>query len=153
MCHGYRHDDRGVDLAAGSEEPDRRDVRASDAERDRVVESLRAHAQAGRLTAEDLEERVGAALAATTRADLDALERDLPAEAPRRAVAGPRPRARRTGRGHPMGFIPIALLLVAIWALTGAGYFWPVWPLLWFAFAAIMRGGHIRVTGNTRRTW
>jgi hypothetical protein len=22
------------------------------------------------------------------------------------------------------------VLLVAIWALTGAGYFWPVWPIL-----------------------
>ena len=25
--------------------------------------------------------------------------------------------------------IPLAILLVAIWALTGAGYFWPMWPI------------------------
>ena len=37
--------------------------------------------------------------------------------------------------------LAIAVLLVAIWALTGAGYFWPVWPLLWFAFASL---GHLR---------
>jgi hypothetical protein len=25
--------------------------------------------------------------------------------------------------------VPIAVLLIAIWALTGAGYFWPMWPI------------------------
>jgi hypothetical protein len=25
--------------------------------------------------------------------------------------------------------VPLAILLVAIWALTGAGYFWPIWPI------------------------
>jgi hypothetical protein len=29
-----------------------------------------------------------------------------------------------------------SVLLVAIWALTGMGYFWPVWPILgWGMFA------------------
>jgi hypothetical protein len=44
--------------------------------------------------------------------------------------------------------VPIALLLIAVWAVTGAGYFWPVWPLMWFAFAAFAgawRGGNTRV--------
>jgi len=28
-----------------------------------------------------------------------------------------------------------SVMLVAIWALTGAGYFWPVWPILgWGVF-------------------
>jgi hypothetical protein len=169
MCHGYRdhhrHRDfetmaRGGDRAgradqaeyAGWSAPsdaDRGDVRASDAERERVVEALRAHAEAGRLTADELEERVAAALAATTRDDLAALQRDLPGR-PAPTVS----RARDGGRGgHSVGFLPIALLLVAIWALTGAGYFWPMWPLAWFAFAALMRSGHMRVTSNTRRTW
>jgi hypothetical protein len=148
MCHGYRQHDfhEREDLV----EPvvARDDVRASDAERDRAVEALRAHAQAGRLSADELEQRVGTALSATTRADLVALLDDLPnAPAPRRSAAP------RSGAPRLPGFLPIALLLVAIWALTGAGYFWPMWPLLWFAFAAIMRSGHIRVTGNTRRTW
>ena len=35
--------------------------------------------------------------------------------------------------------LAIAVLLVAIWAVTGAGYFWPMWPLAWFAFAGLMR--------------
>jgi hypothetical protein len=25
-------------------------------------------------------------------------------------------------------------LLIAIWALSGAGYFWPVWPLVGWGF-------------------
>jgi hypothetical protein len=127
---------------------ERIDVRASDAERDAVVESLRGHAQAGRLTSEELEERVAVALAAKTRADLARLQRDLPA--PARRVA-PRPRPRQE-RGRPP-FVSIAVLLIAIWAVSGGGYFWPVWPLLWFAFIAMMRSGHTRVTGNNRHTW
>ena len=144
MCQAAR--DHRQD-AMGTYDIERSDVRASDAERDAVVEALRAHAQAGRLTADELEERVGLALAAKTREDLAKLQDDLPAPA-RRIVARPT----RARRGHP-GFLPIAVLLIAIWALTGAGYFWPMWPLLWFAFAAFARGGHMRVTGNTRRTW
>jgi hypothetical protein len=46
----------------------------------------------------------------------------------------------------------LAFISTLIWALTGAGYFWPMWPLVWFGFIALMRGGHTRVTGNTRRT-
>jgi hypothetical protein len=129
---------------------ERLDVRASDAERDVVVESLRGHAQAGRLTSDELEERVELALAAKTRADLAALQRDLPQ--PARRVA-PRPQPRQEHRHGPPPFVPIAILLIAIWAVTGAGYFWPMWPLLWFGVIALMRSGHRSVTGNTRRTW
>ena len=33
-------------------------------------------------------------------------------------------------------FLATSVLLVAIWALTGMGYFWPVWPILgWGVFA------------------
>jgi hypothetical protein len=112
---------------------DQPDLRASDADRDRVVEALRTHASAGRLEADELEQRVGLALAARTRADLSALTRDLP-------------ESRRIARaGGPPPFVPLAVLLVAIWALTGAGYFWPMWPLMFLAFAGIARAA-----GNTR---
>jgi tape measure domain-containing protein len=53
-------------------------VRASDADRDAVIERLsRAFAQ-GRLTADEFEERVATACAARTMAELLALTRDLP---------------------------------------------------------------------------
>jgi uncharacterized protein DUF1707 len=57
-------------------------LRASDAERDEVAEALRAHCSLGRLTVDELDERLTAAYAARTRAELAALMRDLPAPAP-----------------------------------------------------------------------
>jgi len=53
-------------------------IRASDGERDLVVAQLRRHFADGRLTQAELEERVGAALAARTRDELHALTADLP---------------------------------------------------------------------------
>jgi hypothetical protein len=151
MCNGGRHRYETWEPET-YEEPYRGDLRVSDAERDEVVEALRGHAQAGRLTSDELEERVALALKATTRDDLAALQRDLPVPA-RRAVS--RPRARRPAYGYPP-FVPLAILLVLVWAVSGAGSFWPLWPLLFFGFMALRRGtamGHTRVTGNNRRTW
>ena len=53
-------------------------VRASDAERDQAAEILRAGYAEGRLSRDELDERVTAAYAAKTRADLQDLTRDLP---------------------------------------------------------------------------
>jgi hypothetical protein len=55
-------------------------LRASDADRERVTELLGEHAAAGRLTVEELGERIDAALAAVTRPELDALLADLPGQ-------------------------------------------------------------------------
>ena len=64
-------------------------VRASDDDRDRTVLALREHLAAGRLTLEEFTERMTAALAATTTADLDAPLRELP-------QSGAHPRRRPT---------------------------------------------------------
>jgi hypothetical protein len=53
-------------------------LRASHADRDGVVEVLRVAAGDGRLTAEELDERVEAALTARTLGELAALTSDLP---------------------------------------------------------------------------
>lgn len=53
-------------------------VRASDDDRERAIRALREHLAAGRLTLEEFTERMSAALAATTTADLDAPLRELP---------------------------------------------------------------------------
>jgi len=53
-------------------------IRASDGERDQVVALLQRDFADGRLTQVELEERVGAALAARTRDQLRALTADLP---------------------------------------------------------------------------
>ena len=57
-------------------------VRASDSERERVVALLRDHAAEGRLTLEELAERVGAAYLAVTTDELEGLARDLPSAPP-----------------------------------------------------------------------
>ena len=54
-------------------------IRASDEDRERAVTLLREHHAAGRLTAEEFNERLDKAYAAKTLGDLDELMSDLPA--------------------------------------------------------------------------
>ena len=67
-------------------------VRASDDEREAIVDRLRTAAGEGRLTLDDLADRLDRALAAVTRADLEPLIADLPE---RSAPAPPGGKARR----------------------------------------------------------
>src|SRR5215469_18650986 len=60
-------------------------MRASDADREAVLSDLSEHFQAGRLTADEFEDRTGRALAARTWGELRDLLRDLPS-----GPAGPR---------------------------------------------------------------
>ncbi len=64
--------------------------RASDADRERVAERLRGAGGDGRLTVDELDERVQLALEARTRGELDALLRDVDERGPlaRRETAG-----------------------------------------------------------------
>lgn len=73
MTHDHA-DNRDTTPAPGSD----LSLRASDDERHRVADLLGEHASAGRITLGELEERVGRAYAATTRAELAELTRDLP---------------------------------------------------------------------------
>ena len=75
-------------------------MRVADADRDRTVTQLREHVVAGRLTLDEFSDRVGRALGATTRADLDAVMADLPSlsaqvAAPESGVEPVPPRQRR----------------------------------------------------------
>ncbi|WP_431044205.1 DUF1707 SHOCT-like domain-containing protein [Streptomyces sp. P1-3] len=65
------------------------DLRASDAERERVADALRDAVAEGRLTMEEFEERLDAAYRARTHGELAPLVRDLPASG---RVAVPEPR-------------------------------------------------------------
>ena len=60
-------------------EPDASPLRASDEERELAVVRLRTAAGEGRLTLDELADRLERALGAVTRADLEPLTRDLPA--------------------------------------------------------------------------
>jgi hypothetical protein len=69
------------------------DVRASDAERDACVERLRAAAAEGRLTFEELADRIEAASGAVMRSDLAVLVSDLPGTAVAQPDSTPSTRA------------------------------------------------------------
>ena len=92
------------------------ELRASDAERERVVAFLREHALAGRLNDEELEERIGLAYAAVTVGDLERLIADLPARPPAR----PAPAARAPPPPPPRpNFKPVLMVCGALFlALT-----------------------------------
>ncbi len=71
---------------------DRAALRTSDADRERAVALLQVHAEAGRLTVEELDERCSRAFSAKTFGELDALTVDLPpVPAPQRARPAPTP--------------------------------------------------------------
>ncbi|CAN5669233.1 DUF1707 domain-containing protein [soil metagenome] len=61
-----------------SESPEQPNLRVSDHEREQVFERLTEHAAAGRLTLQELEDRVQQAYGATTRAELERVTRDMP---------------------------------------------------------------------------
>jgi hypothetical protein len=72
--------------------PDKRNLRVSHEDRDQVAEQLRVAAGDGRLTAEELDERLEAALTARTYGELEVLLIDLPASPV--AVQAPAPEAK-----------------------------------------------------------
>ena len=116
------------------------ELRASDAEREAVVEQLRRHAADGRLDPEELEERVTAAYAARTHGELVPLTADLPGERqprPRREVE----RHRRHSRPLvPSGLIAADVICVLVWLAGGAdSSFWPKWVLLATAIVFVRR--------------
>ncbi|HLI60147.1 MAG TPA: DUF1707 domain-containing protein [Solirubrobacteraceae bacterium] len=86
-------------------------LRASDADREQVVERLRTAAAEGRLSSEELDDRVHRALTAITYDDLDAVLDDLPR--PRRPP--PEDRRGRDGRDRR---IPSHRRTLGGWALT-----------------------------------
>ena len=113
------------------------ELRAADSDREQATETLRSAAAEGRLDADELEQRLEIALGARTYSELAALVADLPA--PGRGAGERRP-ARRRG-SERAAFLATAAVLVAIWALTGAEYFWPVWPILgWGVFVMGPKG-------------
>jgi hypothetical protein len=94
------------------------DVRVGDAERDATMAQLREHFAAGRLTFDELTERIDAALVTKTQRQIDALMADLP-RPPR--VARPEP-AEVVPAPDPGRFLVFAMLLFALatWILIMA---------------------------------
>jgi hypothetical protein len=88
-------------MAAGNE------MRVGDAEREAAAAELREHYASGRLTLDELNERIDKAFAAKSRGDLNALMTDLPSRRPGEAAglpeAGPTGDSGPFGAGGPFG--------------------------------------------------
>ena len=97
-------------------------LRAADADRERVIARLRDHFAEGRLTRDELDERITAALSAKTFGDLRVLMADLPEPAPAGLPARTLPRAAAgpvfVRRGPRL--LPLALLFLLV-ATVGSG--------------------------------
>jgi hypothetical protein len=108
-------------------------LRVGDAERESVASRLADHHAAGRLTFEELDERLTATWSARTRTELADILVDLPTPAPPRPappVQRPAPTAVAGWRTHLVSYLAVIAGLWLIWALAGSGYPWPIWPML-----------------------
>ncbi|MEV6349229.1 DUF1707 domain-containing protein [Actinoplanes sp. NPDC051851] len=133
-------------------------MRSSDSEREKVAEVVRVAMGEGRLTLDEGEERLVRTYASRYRDELTALTRDLPAQSPRppatrrsmspspqrpatRRSMSPSPRrpaTRRSMSRHTVRVMIAGGVLTALWAASGAHFFWPAIPLT-FLVAGLIR--------------
>lgn len=124
------------------------DYRASDADRDRATQDIREHFAAGRLTQDEMDERIQAAYAARTDGDLRRLLADLPqlpvTRAQQRAeVAERRRHLQRRLLQQSGGGLALFAVCVVIWATGGDhhhGQFWPALVLIFVVLPLIRNG-------------
>jgi hypothetical protein len=119
-------------------------VRASDAEREEYATKIRDAVGEGRLTLGEGDERLAAIYATKFRDELHTTIADLPVPAP--PEAGGRSPAYRGGgfRRHLTFVVLVSAVLVGLWALSGAQFFWPAIPMF-FLFIGLYR--HARWAG------
>ncbi|HEY0540017.1 MAG TPA: DUF1707 domain-containing protein [Actinoallomurus sp.] len=144
---------------------DTEQLRVGDAERDEVTTALHEHFAQGRLTRDELDERLTATLSARTVGDLRNVTADLPGTPaalspgpPATAYWGRGPYAAawpRGGwgprRGRPFG--PLLLVAVVVTALTGGWFILPLLACVWFtvALTGLRHTRRRRLSLTTRR--
>lgn len=136
-------------------------IRVSDADRERVAERLREHFAQGRLSSDELDERITAALGAKTFGDLRRIMTDLPEpelvqpQASRSAPWGGRPGGVFV-RGPRL--FPLAIFaLIAALVIPGAGWvlfaFFQVILALWLVACVAGIFAMARLRRRWRRHW
>jgi hypothetical protein len=147
---------------------DRDLMRASDDDREQVVDRLRAALEEGRLRMEEFTERVGLAYQAITYGDLAKLHADLPAVSPRaqpRPAPAPAASPAVTAKRSTFADLPAPLKVlwtiwlaavsinVVVWVLVvgTSGHFVYPWPL-WVAgpYGAALLGVSVPVVHSRR---
>ncbi len=132
-------------------EDPRAGYRVGDAERDLVIRRLQEHCATGRLSLDELTDRVAGVQSARTSADLAALTADLPAEQP--AHLGTRDPAWRT---HAVVALVFTSALTGLWLATsdltprpeddGQSYYWPFWLDLAWGLVLVLH--YLRAAGR-----
>jgi hypothetical protein len=116
-------------------------MRVSDAERQAVADRLAEHYSEGRLDQAEFDERVGRAMSAKTRADLNGLFDDLPESGFVHASRGAGVQGPGTGmpvrRRRRHGFLAVALVVFVVLAAAHA-VFWLTVPWLFLGFLAVI---------------
>jgi hypothetical protein len=110
-----------------------------------VAAVLRQHCSAGRLTFEELSDRLGQVYEARTLDQLFALTNDMPDPEPHPHLGEYLPQLRpivparrRALAFDAAAYAVISAVLVAVWAVTGGGYFWPMWLMIvWGVLLAV----------------
>lgn len=125
------------------------DLRASDAEREAVIERLRDHCADGRISTDELSQRLGAVYAARTRGDLEPPLRDLPtATGDTDAAADTR---RRSSPSLAVASVPLLAIAAVVVAAAASGAWWLLW-LLWPLLHGPGRWNRPRRDDRRRRT-
>ena len=121
-------------------------IRISDADRERVTSRLREHFAEGRLSQDELDERISATLNAKTFGDLRPIMADLPEPAPAAQQPGPVPppwtgRPAYSYRRGPRLLPVVLLILLAAILLPGPGWvffgFLKILLLGWLVFCLV----------------
>lgn len=124
-------------------DPRDRDLRAADSDRDAVADLLREQHVAGRLGADEFQERLDRCYAARTYGELDQLVADLPLEEPGRPARSP-------WRRPAMTTVP--LLLIAAIVLSHGHLLWLLVPAFFFVYRPLRwRYGGGRFAGGLTR--
>ncbi|WP_234390779.1 DUF1707 SHOCT-like domain-containing protein [Nocardia suismassiliense] len=122
-------------------------VRASDADREKIVEQLRWAMDEGRLTLHEYDDRLQQVYAAKTYGELTPLLSDLPAQRGSRAA-----QAKPVPQWVVIMWTPwvfVNMLCLLIWAATGMGDFWPFWVAVpWGCALLIPTAIGVIVRGN-----
>jgi hypothetical protein len=109
-------------------------IRAADADRERVATTVQNAGSEGRLTLEEVEQRLAEVYAARFTDELAALTTDLPRPAPPRPgfpLTAAALRRHPALRFHLAVVVVISVVAVVRWVVLGAGFFWPAFPLFW----------------------
>lgn len=141
MC-GYRSHHRERYLSSprdGGDSDALHDQRpVSESERDAALAALRRHAAADRLSVKEFGQRSDEALAATSRAELYAALRDLPASDARGGGLS----GRHAGPFGPLPLLPIVAIVLVVLLVASHGWF--IFPLAWLLFAVLRPWGRRR---------